>query len=343
MKVRPPHFRSFWLLIIFGIAFAAKPAPGELAAKLPQVQNPFYVTMAEGRLYIVENSSTAHLYTIGAKGVAFVKTFGREGQGPGEFDFMYRIRILEDHLDISGSLKLARFSLDGEYLDEVKVPIRMFKGGIYRFGGNYLAGDFQFDAKESTRTIRLYDKNFKLIREVGALKEPMSIGKLNLVSDVFSPHVVGDQIFIGASGKESTVTVYDRNGIRQKEIRLPLEPIKMTAALKEAIIKPLRENRELRAGWNEFEKRFYFPDQAPGLDYFDVVDGKFVARTYKYQENSVEFVIFDEQGRELRRMFLPHTGRLSNGILFCFYQGRYFYLRENVEEEVWELHSEKAW
>jgi hypothetical protein len=343
MKTRQPYFWIGRLLFVFSLAIAAKPAPGELVAKLPQVQNPFFITMADGRLYVVENSSTAHLYTIGAKGVAFVKTFGREGQGPGEFDFMYRIRVLEDHLDISGSHKLARFSLNGEYIDEVKVPIGMFKGGIYRLGENYLAGDFQFDSKESTRTIRLYDKDFKLIREIGAHKEPMGFEKVNLVSDVFSPRVVGDQIHIGASGKESLVTVYDRNGIRQKEIRLPLEPIKMTAALKEAIIKPLREDRELRGGWAAFEKRIYLPDHTPGLDYFDVIDGKFVARTYKYRKDTVEFVLFDEQGRELRRIFLPHTGRLSNGILFCFYQGRYFHLRENVEEEVWELHSEKAW
>ena len=41
-------------------------------------------------------------------------------------------------------------------------------------------------------------------------------------------------------------------------------------------------------------------------------------------------------------MNLPFTGRLSNGILFCFYQGRYFFLRENAGEEVWELHVEPA-
>jgi hypothetical protein len=169
----------------------------------------------------------------------------------------------------------------------------------------------------------------------------MGLEKINLVSDVFSPRVVGDQIFIGASGKESIVTVYDRSGIRQKVIRLPLEPVKMTAALKEAIIKPLREDSELKPMWTEYEKRLYFPDRTPGLDYFDVVDGKFVARTYKYRENSVEFVVFNMQGRELQRSFLPFTGRLSNGILFCFYQGRYFYLRENIEDEVWELHVEK--
>jgi len=343
MKARQPLFRFSWLLFVFSIAFAAKPAPGELVAKLPQVLNPFFITIADGRLYIVENSSTAHIYTVGAKGVTFVKTFGRQGQGPGEFDFMYLIRVFKDHLEIPGSQKLARFSLEGEYINEVKLPIGAFKGGIYRLGENYVAKDFQFDSKETTATIRLYDKNFKLITDIGTRKEPRGIEKINLVADYYSPRVAGDQMFVIASGKESTVTVYDRNGVRQREIRLPLEPIKMTAALKEAIIKPLKEDSELKSRWKDFEKRIYIPDHTPGLDYFDIVDAKFVTRTYKYQQNSVEFVIFDQQGRELRRMFLPHTGRLSNGILFCFYQGRYFYLRENSEEEVWELHSEKVW
>jgi hypothetical protein len=256
---------------------------------------------------------------------------------------MYLIRVFKDHLDIPGSNKLARFSLDGEYINEVKFPVSVFKGGIYRLGENYVTRDYQFDDKGSTTTIRLNDKDFKLIKVIGARKDSMGLEKINLVADYYSPRVVGDQIFVIDAGRESIVTVFDRNGVRQKEVRLPLLPVKMTAALKDAIIKPLKEDSELKSRWMEFEKRLYFPDQTPGLDYFDVVDGKFVARTYKYRDNSAEFVIFDLQGRELRRLNLPFTGRLSNGILFCFYQGRYFYLRENIEEEAWELHSEKVW
>lgn len=343
--MKAPQFisRFSWLVITLGLLFLAKPVAGELVAKMPQVMNPFFLTMADGRIYIVEDSSMAHLYTIDSNEVAFVKTLGREGQGPGEFGFMYRIRVLEDHLDISGLYKLARFSLEGEYINEVKVPIGMFKGGIYQIGENYLVGDLQFSAKETTRTIRLYDKDFKLIREVGSFKQSYGLEKINLVSEVYSSRVVDDQIFIIASGNKSIVTAYDKNGIQQKEISLPLEPIKITASLKEAIIKPLRENSELQAQWSIFEKRIYFPNKTPGLDYFDIVDGKFVARTYRYSQNSVEFVVFDLQGRELQRMFLPHTGRLSNGILFCFYQGRFYYLLENIEDYAWELHSEKVW
>jgi hypothetical protein len=94
--------------------------------------------------------------------------------------------------------------------------------------------------------------------------------------------------------------------------------------------------------WEEYEKRLFFPARAPGLDYFEVIEGKFVARTYKYRQDLVEFAVFDLEGRELRRLDLPFTGRLSNGILFCFYEGRYYYLRENPDEDVWELHVRSA-
>lgn len=343
MKTLKFRYWFSWLFIALGFFFLVKPVAGESVAKMPQVIYPFYITIADGRLYIVENDSTAHIYTISSNKVAFVKNFGREGQGPGEFGFMYRIRVLDDHLDVSGLYKLARFSLDGEYIDEVKVTVGMFKGGIYQIGENYVVRDVQLSPDETSQTINLYDKDFKLIREIGTHNESRGLDKINLVSEVFSPRVADDQIFVINSGKESIVTVYDQNGIQQKEIRLPLEPIKLTKDLKEAIIKPLRENPELRERWSMFEERIDFPKKTPGLDYFDIVDGKFIARTYKYRQNSVEFVIFDQQGQELQRIFLPHTGRLSNGILFCFYQGSFYYLQENIEEEAWELHCEKVW
>jgi hypothetical protein len=332
-----------WLLFILSTVFIMMPLSAEMVARMPQVLRPFFITITAGRLYVVEDSSKVHIFNMDPKGVAFVKTFGQEGEGPGEFDFIHQIRVRKDHLEIPTLGKFARFSLDGLFIDEIKLPIRVFKNGIYQMGENYLARDYSFDNKESTTSIRLYNKDFKLISEIGVRMEPGGINKLNLVANYYSARVSDDKIYVADSGKETIVTVYDPNGIKQKEIRLPLEPVKMTAALKEIIIKPLKENKQMKSRWEDFEKRLYFPDHTPGLDYFEVVDGRFVTRTYNYRENSVEFVIFDLQGRELKRLFLPNTGRLSNGVLFCFSQGRFFCLRENIDAEVWELHSEKAW
>jgi len=331
------------LAVTAALVFSAGTASAELVAKLPKVMNPFFLTIADGRMYIVENSVAVHIYTLGPQGVAFIKTFGREGQGPGEFNFIYTIRPFKDHLDIPGSHKLARFTLDGDYLGEVKVTVGVFKGAVYRLGNGYVVRDLLLDEKGATTTIRLYDKDFKLLQEIGARTTPAGLDKINLVSDYFAPRVVDDQLYVIDAGRESVVGVYDRNGVRQKEVRLPLKPFKMTASLKEAVIKPLKETWTGPTRWEDFEKRLFFPNQTPGLDYFEVCDGKFVTRTYKYRQDLVEFAVFDLEGRELKRMDLPFTGRLSNGILFCFYQGRYYYLRENPDEEVFELHVENAW
>jgi hypothetical protein len=203
--------------------------------------------------------------------------------------------------------------------------------------------DLNFDEKGATTTIRLCDKNFKLVKEIGAHTAAEGLTKINLASDYYAPRVAGDRLYVIDAGQDSVVTVYDRNGVPQNEIRLPLEPLKLTDALKAAVIKPLKESWMGPTRWEDFEKRLFFPNQTPGLDHFEVLDGKFVVRTYKYRQDLVEFARFDEQGRELGRLDLPFTGRLSNGILFCFYQGRYFYLRENPDEEVWELHAMRAW
>lgn len=331
------------LAVAVALAFSAGTVSAELVAKLPQVMNPFFVTIADGRMYIVENSVAVQIYTLGPQSVAFIKTFGREGQGPGEFNFIYTIRPFNDHLDVPGLHKLVRFTLDGDYLSEVKFTVRVFKGAVYPFGDGYVVRDLNFDEKGATTTIRLYDKDFKLLQEIGARTAPRGLDKINLVSEYFAPRVVDDQLYVIDAGRESVVGVYDRNGVRQKEVRLPLKPQKMTASLKKAVIKPLEESWTGPTRWEDFEKRLFFPNQTPGLDYFEVCDEKFVTRTYKYRQDLVEFAVFDLEGRELKRLDLPFTGRLSNGILFCFYQGQYYYLRWNLDEEVFELHVENAW
>src|SRR4030042_1424219 len=183
------------------LAFFTGAASAELVAKLPQVMNPFFLTIADGRMYIVENSVAVHIYTLGPRGAAFVKTFGREGQGPGEFDFIYTIRPFKDHLDIRGSHKLARFTLDGDYLSEVTATVGVFKGAVYRLGEEYVVRDLHFDERGSTTTTRLYDKDFKLVQEIGARSAPEGLAKINVVADYFAPRVVGDPLYAIEAGR----------------------------------------------------------------------------------------------------------------------------------------------
>ncbi len=335
--------RIFCLAIVLAAAGGVMPLTGEKIAALPQVMRPNYLAFTDQRIYVVEDSSKIHIFRRGPEGVVFERTFGEEGEGPGEFGYIHQIRPLAGHLEIPTEGKFARYTLDGKLIDEVKLPFRVFKNWIFRVGGNYVAKDWRFDNKETVATISLYDKDLKRIRELGTHTDAGGVSKINLVAEHYSARVFGEKIFLVESGKETIVRVHDRDGALEKEVRLPLPPVKVTSALREAIIRPIREQPDMKSRWTAFEPRIAFPDHTPGLDYFDVVDGKFITRTYQYREDSVEFVIFDLQGRELKRLFLPHTGRLANGRTFCFFQGRYYHLRENLDEETWELHAEKAW
>ena len=114
----------------------------------------------------------------------------------------------------------------------------------------------------------------------------------------------------------------------------------MSPELKGILFKPFKEQPE----WHSNDEALYsFPAWTPGLDYFEVVEGKCIARTYAYRGDLVEFIIFDLQGKELNRVFLPNLGCLFHRILFCFFQDRFCYLRKNPEDGAWELHEEKAW
>ncbi len=336
------RFACFALLVLVVLALSAASAAAELVAKLPQVMNPFYVTIAEGRLFVVEDSSTAHIYELGDRGVTFIKTIGREGQGPGEFDFMYTIRIREGKLDATASHKIVRYTLDGEYLDEIKVPVPFFKGGIDRVGKNFLAGDYDYNGPKTFKTIRLYDQYFKLIKVIGAWESPLPFGKLNPASDYQTFRAAGDRMYIVETARETKVTVRDTEGNILQEIGLPLEAPRMMPALKEAILKPMRDDTDRRMSWSEFEKMLVFSDYAPGLDWFDVADGMLIARTYRYKGDEVEFAFFDLNGKEIKRMFLPFTGRNSNGIPFCVHQGRFYYLKMNEADDTYELHALKV-
>ncbi|MCK7462162.1 MAG: hypothetical protein MZU84_08900 [Sphingobacterium sp.] len=204
------------------LAFSAGPVSAELVAKLPQVMNPFFLTISDGHIFVVEDSVAVHIFDLGPQGVTFVKTFGRKGQGPGEFDYIYTVRPFKDHLDILGSHKLARFSRDGDYQSEVAVTVGVFKGAAYRLGDGYVVRDLNFDEKGTATTIRLYDNDFKLVKEIGVRTNPGGLAKINLVSDYFAPRVAGDRLYVIDAAEESVVTVYDRNGVLQNEIRLPL-------------------------------------------------------------------------------------------------------------------------
>jgi len=164
--------------------------------------------------------------------------------------------------------------------------------------------------------------------------------RLNLVSSHCSLVVSNERIFIVDSARETFIRSYNHRGNLLNEVKLDLNPEKITRALREKVAGEVKEDMN-EERWKEFKKKLYFPDSAPGLNYFGIFDNMMVARTYRFKGDKAEFVFFDMTGKELKRVYLYDSGRTSNGIPFCFHNGYFYYIKENYDAETWELFSEK--
>ena len=216
------------------------PATAEMVARLPQVKSPLCIALTNERVYVAEDSSQVHIFDRGPNGIAFKKTFGRQGDAPGELIEIYHLYPFKDHLEILTFGRFARFSPDGRFLDEQKFPLRVFKDGVFRIGEKFLARDFRFDDQDLSIAIRLYEKDFRNVQELVTHRMPLG-NKPGLVTDYCSVRVVGDLAYVIESGKETKVMVYDQAGARQREFGLVLEPVQVSPALKEILLRPLKE------------------------------------------------------------------------------------------------------
>jgi hypothetical protein len=74
--------------------------------------------------------------------------------------------------------------------------------------------------------------------------------------------------------------------------------------------------------------------------------GKIYVQTYKQKGSLSEFFVFDFKGNLMKKVFLPTASRykvkLNHEIAFTFYNNKYYYLKENLDAEEWELHMEEV-
>lgn len=336
MKVFIRFFQIFSLFV--GTLLA------ETVLPLPQLNKPNFITAGEGWLCIAEESSPVHLFRIEGNSVKFAASFGREGQGPGEFNWIHRLRILEDGLEIPTKNRYYRFDFNGKLTEERKVLIPVLKNQIYKLGQVYAAKVYDWDQKHMVNTIAIYDSVFKLMKKIGKLEVKNWLSHYNPAPDLFSLTVVGDLVYICSStARESTVETFDVHGNPLKKISLPLKSCPVTESLKEALIKPLRDMTESEEEWLEFSKRISFPDLTPGVKEIFIQEGQMICQSYRRRGELAEYAFFDLSGKELKRTLLKYFDRDPNGRMHCFHQGKLVYLVDNADQEVWELHIEDAY
>ena len=154
-----------------------KKAPLELQPSLrfggldvPEAQmfdHPIDIAIGEGgRIYILD--SRAHDVKMFAPDGSFLKTFSREGAGPGELNRPWIISSVEDELWVvdTGNQRVQVFSPEGRYLRSHKIPARFGSGMTFDSLGKLYVNTQGF---RSPHGMAAYDVSGSLVMEFAEL------------------------------------------------------------------------------------------------------------------------------------------------------------------------------
>ncbi len=110
----PVQGRSERIELVEDLVIDNEGAGGEVV-----VYRPFDVAVDNtGRMFIVDGVSTQiHLFSPSGE---YVRSFGRQGQGPGEFEALGRATVAADRLVVLTLGRFSFWSLEGEFLDELR-------------------------------------------------------------------------------------------------------------------------------------------------------------------------------------------------------------------------------
>ncbi|MCP4154658.1 MAG: hypothetical protein GY757_43445 [bacterium] len=351
---------SVLVLIIINLPVAAA-KPGTLE----DVFKPGMLEVSGNELYVVEGAKVS---VFSLKDYSLLRTFGKEGEGPGELKirtFLSMPTILSvfpGHIFVQGFDKFIFFSKEGKLIKEQKFN-RLIK--ILPVKKNFVVKTFPFQGKDKKgyESIKLVDAQMKEIKELYRQECALDMEKMSSITmspDSLNFYVYNDKIYIEESKKGFVVEVFDSEGKRLHRIDKKIEKTPVTKEYREIALGKVKEDLlqkrlnyfvpgdVIEAGWDAFKKwaTFVYPDTLPPMQDIVVDKNTIYIQTFKRQKDKEEYILVDHKGNILKRVYLPalKTSTFANNMsgqglrLYDIDNGRFIYLEENEDDEVWEVH-----
>jgi hypothetical protein len=268
-------------------------------------------------------------------------SFGRRGQGPGELlgpslSGVYGREIVLS--DLVG-MKYVVYDLDGRVIREKRLghPDRLCPWGNGKLVGFGPRPDPA--AKAFYYALTLCDADFNELKVLDRYEFPSDDSRLY---PFFMWRVSGDRIIIANEPRGYELLVYDADGHLFRKIRKEYRPVRVTDAIKEAILGP-----DYRKSGSSQSK--YFPDPLPPLNQFFADDeGRVFVMTYEPGPNPGEYLwdIFNSDGVFVGRKALnivwatlylgPRYTFARKGKLYCHEEKESGYDKLVVYKMIWK-------
>ncbi|MBN2245303.1 MAG: 6-bladed beta-propeller [Candidatus Aminicenantes bacterium] len=236
-----------------------------------------------------------------------VSTFGKKGQGPGEFNMPSGIQITPENtlmIEDVTNRRLSYYSFQGEHIKDVSTATKlaMVRVLISKQGnmfGMQMGMPANMNEGKMYYEFNMLDKElnslFTLAKIEFSIPIPGSGNKMNIM-DMTAPYQFdskGNILF--ARNQDYEIKVFNPEGKNIRTIKKDYKPLKITQEDIDEMLERIPSN----AGGINTREMFEFPDYFPPFQNF-VLDeqDRIYARTYVKGKNKEEYVvdIFDSKG-----------------------------------------------
>ena len=308
----------------------------EKIAEFPELTIPHKFYIADNQIFI-ENYPNVYIYTLSP--FKLMNKIGSAGEGPKEFKNALRIFLTDDYLAVWSHGKISYYTKKGKYLKERR--ILHSPGNVYKIlADNFVSYSHLRDKGILYTTVRLSDSNFKTIKEIyrdeawySASKPKNAYGhNLHLLC-----RVAHNRIFL--SNRDGEILIFDKAGTLIRKIEHKFDTVKVTEDEKQAYKKWFKEGRTFKEVYHRLKHLLVYPSTYPPIRHIYVADNKIYIMTFKKIAGKTEFVIFDFEGKVLKKAMLPlQYTNIEEFYWYTFKDDKFYNMVENEDTEEWELH-----
>lgn len=337
------------ILLCFSYGYTKK------LTELPGIARPGLIEISGNRIFILDGV-TVHVHSL--EDYRLLTKFGKNGQGPEELPYNTRneikpqMQICRGNIFLNTQQKMVLFSPDGKFISEKKLSFRTLQ--IVPIAENYAVAKFSFSGSGNLQMdALLFDARFQELNKLTSYRRENPERKRRRIvvplPYIYLYHSGGKLFVTGGDQRDFIIKVFSGEGKLLDTITMPYERIKFDSSYREKVINWIGSEISFKQLPEETKKKLLndieFPDYLPAIRDLVVKGSNIYVQTYKEQGSRSQFLILDLKGKLLKEVYLSKFSggmlKIDTNRMYTFHKNGFYYLEENPDAEVWELHKEE--
>lgn len=279
-----------------------------------------YIAVDEHENIYILDRRAGNLKVFNKKG-SFVRTIGKKGQGPGEFNLPGQVFIIsEKELWVydDGNRSFSFFTLDGDFIKSINASKAEGLEAKIDSNGNFsfASMSYSYETGHLSYGLDMYDKKLNFIKKIDSIPGPIDHRGRNLFPPLFTWAIDDDDNIVYGYQKEYKLRVFSPDGNLAKMITKEYKPVKIT-----------KEEIDERMASIQTERKVYSPQYHPAFRRFSIdEEGRIFVMTLQRVEGRDWFYhdIFDSLGRYIAKIPLKGHPRVWKN-------GKFYTIEESEE------------